>query len=162
MGMESFRVDMFFDKIYSIEEIKEIIASRYNTKTAYYTVFFVKKYKKNEYWVENTLRLYFNSGDDYNYLCMEGCFSNYNINLELTYQIYELLNSNFKPFVKLKDVLNPNKELLSYENYEKNVKNFYKSNYNNFLEKYNLKDVPILPGESFYKYINKNPLFKVK
>ena len=46
MGIESFRVDMFFDKIYPTEKIKNAISTKYIMKSAYYTKFFVKKYKK--------------------------------------------------------------------------------------------------------------------
>ena len=93
---------------------------------------------------------------------MEGCFSNYNKNLKLSYQIYELLSPCFKPIIKLKDVLNEERQLLSYEDYVKNIKKFYKNNYHNFLDKYDLKDIPILPGENFYKYINKYSISKVR
>jgi len=160
MGMESFRVDMYFKDNITLQDVINKISESYKIEQHYFMkrFSFRKEYLNKEYRINDFIIMYCSVEDKY--LCFEACFSNYNKYLMEIYRIFMLLCEEFDIKIKM-DKFELDK-FVYYNTYEQEIMSFYKNKYRMFFGDYNLNDIDMLCGQDFYRRINMGRFLKIK
>ncbi|HML48806.1 MAG TPA: hypothetical protein PKE04_18860, partial [Clostridia bacterium] len=82
---------------------------------------------------------------------LQGCFSNYEKNLDLCYELYRILYGAYPLRVKGLDGDGP----FDREAFVAGMKALHKAKYDAFMRRWNIGHVDLFPGNSFYKDVRR-------
>lgn len=155
MGMESFRIDFYWQSNSEMREILYELEKNFKVEQNYTIVkrlFSAKKiYIRNEYRIQNFIVAYFSEKEKY--FCLEACLSNFDKYLFYMYEIYSLLSDKFNAKILMNDFKIENK--IDYSEFKKKIEDFYADKKSEFQLKYNIENVDIMPNDEFYLKIKK-------
>lgn len=125
--IQKFRIDIYIHSCKSIEELIFKIQKRFVLKQDSFKHLFKKYYIKNTFVLNRALKLYFNFGENTNYVYMS--IENFSINFEnyikLAYELYDFLQKYYPIQIKLSNYINSSGEKISYYYFEQLLKEFY-------------------------------------
>ena len=153
MGIESFRIDLYWQTNDSKDSIIERLKEFFIVEPHYYfrkkLLFSKKGYAENQYRIQNFIIAYFCDKD--NYFCLEACFSNFENYLVLMHEVFCVVQRYFQAKILMNDLIIQGN--ISFRDFKKIIGDFYFTKMNDFTRKYGSVKKDFLPGNDFYEKI---------
>jgi hypothetical protein len=162
MGIESYFFNINIMEDVEKENVLEFIQCNFSLKPYYIKVkqkFFFKKimYDNNRFILDESLILEV-INNDYIVVILEGCFSNYEINIKKSYNVYSLIQSKYsKVNLSVGNNILTGYPSLGFEKFNDWILTIFEKKYNNFENLYGKLNIDVLPHE-FYKYIKRKKI----